>query len=81
MANMTEFEKIKTKLEKSKTEASILAGKRESAVDELKALGPSSVEEGEKELSILDKQITKLENEFYGLVDNFKEKYPKLAKG
>jgi len=79
MNDMEMLERIESKLNKSKKDYDILTGKLESANEELKKLGYSTVKEANKKLALIETEVEKTENEFDSLMAEFKENYPELV--
>lgn len=70
--------KIKKTLESKKSTRDMLIGKKNTLIDRIKELGFSSVQEAEKALTDMDKELEVMENNHKNNVYEFKTKYKGL---
>lgn len=74
-AIIKELNKLREEIQSSKTKKAQLEGRREEQLKQLKSFGVKTIEDGQKKLEILNKELGKLETEIQRLFKILKETY------
>jgi hypothetical protein len=77
---LTKLNRYKSTLENKKNERERLKGYQDSLMNQLKELGFASIEDAEKGLQIISKEIDKLTEDFNSQMDKFVSNYGEVLK-